>query len=130
MFDDEILNSIVFDSDGSSDIYALLKLAEINELDIYICAMSLVKICMNIDKRKYKTFIGLIDNLLSVCDLRMNDIRKAIGYKDFYSGIMIRQAIRHKLDYIVTNNSEFFNSTIKVASPKEIRKILEDGKTN
>ena len=127
----DVLLDLLYDNEHSQDIRKLLYLAQEGCIEAVISCHSFVELSQHVSNEVLYQTLGVLSSFVSLIDLSRKDVRKACRAKDFYAGLYHVLAERYEVDYVVSRRiNRDIHSTIKVTDPRELRKLMEDGKTN
>ena len=114
------------------DSLRILKLCETNQIDGFVSALSIANIVYilrkELDSEQTKRIITLLSNVLTIDDLKGEDLLKAsmMDGLDYEDELQIISAQRIKADYVITRNAKhFLNSSVQVVSPTDFLKIYQ-----
>jgi predicted nucleic acid-binding protein len=140
-FDNDIILDISIERDDllENDVHeaiTLINLVEAGEYKGYTSAVVFTNTYYIQRKLKDHTtainFLKKLRLLLTVLNVDDKVIQKALesGFTDFEDAVQYFTAVEHKMDYIITRNTEDYKkSTIKVYTPSQYLKIKEMQKT-
>ncbi|MBO5527668.1 MAG: hypothetical protein J5946_06440, partial [Erysipelotrichaceae bacterium] len=102
-----------------------------NRLDGYICIDTLVQLSRMLDRKRFALALPILSKLLTPIGVNLRDLREAMAYQNMEKGLEIVLTYRHRLNCLVVKQKNLYdNSTIKLCVPKELKRMLEDGKTD
>lgn len=114
------------------DAVKVFKMCEINRIDGYISAMTLPNLVYimrrELKREQVKDIVEKLSLLFGIVDLREDDIRRAadMDIADYEDALQSAQAVRIKVDYIVTRNlKDFKNSKVMAVKPAELLERIE-----
>ncbi|MBQ6478792.1 MAG: hypothetical protein IJI44_05410 [Erysipelotrichaceae bacterium] len=127
----DVLLDLLYDNEYSQDIRKLLYLAQEGCLEAAISCHSFIELSEHVSSEVLYQTLGVLNSFVSLIDLSRKDIRKACRKDDFYAGLYQVLAEKHEADYIVSRRiKRDIHSTIKVTDPKELKELVEYGKTD
>ena len=127
----DVLLDLLYDNEYSQDIRKLLYLAQEGYVEAAISCHSFIELSEHVTGEVLYQTLGVLNSFVSMIDLSRKDIRKACRRDDFYAGLYLVLAEKHEADYIVSRRiKKDIHSTIKVTDPRELRKLIEYGKTD
>ena len=126
----DVLLDLLYDNEYSQDIRKLLYLAQEGRIEAAVSCHSFVELSRHVSGEVLYQTLGVLSSFVALIDLSRKDIRKACRTEDFYAGLYRVLAEKSEADYIVSRRiKRDIHSTIKVIDSKELRKLMEDGKT-
>ena len=127
----DVLLDLLYDNEYSPDIRKLLYLAQEGLAEAYISCHSFIELSEHVSNEVLYQTLGILNSFVTVIDLSRKDIRKACRKNFFYEGLYHVLAERSGIDYVVSRRiKRDIHSTIKVTDPRELRKLIEYGKTD
>lgn len=128
LIDTNIILDLLCDrKEFSADASKLFKLCEVNKIQGVASALSISNIVYimrkELDGEKIREIIGRLSMILTIADLKGDDIQKAaaLPMKDFEDALQSVCAYRIKADYIITRNlKDFAHSKVVAIKPSEL----------
>ena len=131
LFSAEVIFAILKEEDCAADGRSLLNSCQENRLDGYICIDTLVQLSRMLDRKHFALALPILSKLLTPIGVNLRDLREAMSYQNMEKGLEIVLTYRHRLNCLVVKQKNLYdNSTIKLYVPKELKRMLEDGKTD
>lgn len=116
----------------SDDAARIFRLCEIRAIEGVISALSIPNIVYimrkELDENKIQEIIRMMSTILSIEDLRGDDMLKAamLPIRDFEDALQSLCATRIKADFIVTRNlKDFANSRVMAIKPSELLERID-----
>lgn len=114
----------------SRDMRAVLNLCQDKRIEGYICSYYLPEAMEELEKDSFRQLLSVVSSLLNLVHVNARDLRDAMHYRDMEEGICCTLAKRHKIQCVLVDKKKAkVDSTIKLCTPKELRRMIEDGKT-
>ena len=131
LFSAEVIFAIMKEEDCAADGRSLLNACQEKRLDGYICIDTLVQLSRMLDRKSFALALPILSKLLTPIGVNLRDLREAMAYQNMEKGLEIVLTYRHRLNCLVVKQKNLYdNSTIKLYVPKELKRMLEDGKTD
>ena len=126
--DTNVILDVLCDRPGLAEASGkVLKLCETNALEGYVSALSIPNIVYilrkELTREKTKEIIRTLGMILTVADLKADDLNKAAGlnFTDYEDALQSVCASRVKAQYILTGNiRDFQNSKVPAIKPAEL----------
>ncbi len=130
LFAREVLEDVLSGGTTSADAAALLNMCQDGRIQGYICIWHLLEFARELDHASARTFLSIAGSLFHPLHINTRDIRNALEYDDFDIGLYRTLIMRHRLDCaVIAQKIRRNDSTIELYVPKELRRMIENGKT-
>ena len=130
LFSKDVLEDVLTGGSCSADAGALLNMCQDGRIRGYICTWHLLEYARELDNASARTFLSVAGRLFHPLGVNTRDIRNALECENFDIGLYNVLVMRHRLDCaVITQKIRRNDSTIELYVPKELRKIIENGKT-
>ena len=130
LFGKDVLEDVLTGGACSADAAALLNMCQDGRIRGYICTWHLLEYARELDVASARTFLSVSGSLYHPLRVNTRDIRNALEYDDFEIGLYSVLVMRHRLDCaVIAQKNRRNDSTIKLYVPKELRRMIENGKT-
>ena len=131
LFVEDVLLDVIRAKERNNDTLFLLNCCEDHLISGYVSTYSLIMILKQFDYPTDDHILKIMSNLLEIIEIKTKDIRKATQDEYFWKGFYSCLMSRYGFDYIVSRHKIGFNhSKIELIDPKELRKLIENGKTD
>ena len=122
-----ILDLLCDRKEFAADASRVFKLCEVHKIEGIVSALSIPNIVYimrkELDGEKIREIIARLSMILSIADLKADDIQKAaaLPMNDFEDALQSVCATRVKADYIITRNlKDFTHSRVMAIKPSEL----------
>ena len=130
LFARDVLEEILSSGANSADATALVNMCQDGRIQGYICTWHLLEFARELDAETARTFLSITGALFHPLSVNTRDIRNALEYDDFDIGLYRTLIMRHRLDCaVIAQKIRRNDSTIELYVPKELRRMIENGKT-